>query len=72
MTGAQAMAYDLPNLSTAATSPAGEALREFKYPPNKRRREQAKGTPIALEDLAEEELVEDPAPAEAHQLDVRA
>jgi hypothetical protein len=71
------MADDLSNLSTAAISSVGEALREFKHPPDRRRRERAKGTPIALENLAEEEsieeLIEDPAATEeAHQLDVSA
>jgi len=67
------MADDLSNISTAAISPAGEALREFKHPPNKRQRERAKGTPIALENLAEEEPIEDPAAGEeAHRLDVSA
>jgi len=66
------MADDLSNLSTAAISPTGEALREFKHPPNKRQRERAKGTAIALESLAEEEPLEDAAAGEEHQLDVSA
>ena len=71
------MADDLSNLSTAAISPVGEALREFKYPPDKRRRERAKGNSIALENLAEEDSIEElieheSAEEEAHQLDVSA
>jgi hypothetical protein len=72
MTEARVMADDLSNLSTFAISPAGEALREFKHLPDKRRRERAKGTPIALESLAEEEPIEDQAAGEKHQLDVSA
>jgi hypothetical protein len=66
------MADDLSNISTAAISRADEALREFKHLPDKRRRERAKGTPIALECLAEEEPLEDQAAGEEHQLDVSA
>ena len=66
------MADDLSSLSTAAISPAGEALREFKHLPEKRRRERPKGTPIALENLAEEEPIEDASIEEERLLDVSA
>ena len=66
------MADDLSNISTIAISPAGESLREFKHLPDKRRRERAKGTPIALESSAEEDAIEDNAAKEEHQLDVSA
>jgi hypothetical protein len=60
------MADDLSSISTLAISSAGEALREFKHPPEKQR-QRAKGPSIALENLAEEESVED-----EHLLDVSA
>jgi hypothetical protein len=66
------MADDLSNISTVAISSAGEALREFKHLPDKRRRERPKGTPIALENLAEEELIEDDPAEEERLLDVSA
>ncbi len=66
------MADDLSNISTAAISSAGEALREFKHPPDKRQRQRSKGTQIALESPAEEELAEDSSAEEEHQLDVSA
>ncbi len=66
------MADDLSNISTMAISSAGDALREFKHFPDKRRREQAKGTPIALENLAEEEPIEDDPAEEKRLLDVSA
>lgn len=66
------MADDLPSLSTVAISRADEALREFKHLPDKRRRERPKGTPIALDGLAEEEPIEDQAAEDEHQLDVSA
>lgn len=66
------MADDLSSISTVAISPAGEALREFKHLPDKRRRERAKGTPIALESSAEDEPMETESAEEAHQLDVSA
>jgi hypothetical protein len=66
------MADDLSSISTVAISSAGEALREFKHPPEKRR-ERAKGPSIALENLAEEESVEDEtAEEEERLLDVSA
>jgi len=66
------MANDLSNISTVAISSAGEALREFKHLPNKRRREQPKGTPIALGNLAEDEPIEDDSAEEERLLDVSA
>jgi len=67
------MADDLStNISTVALSSAGEALREFKHLPEKRRRKQAKGPQIALETLAEEEPIEDDSAGEERLLDVSA
>jgi hypothetical protein len=66
------MADDLSNISTVAISSTGEALREFKHLPDKRRRERPKGTSVALENLAEEESIEDDPAEEKRILDVSA
>ena len=66
---------DLPDVSTVAMQPLGDALRELKPLPERRKgADQRRNRPETGEpDLpAEEMMAEDESPEEVHQLDVSA
>lgn len=66
---------DLTDVSTVAIEPVGDALRELKPLPERRKgRDRRKNPPETGEpDLpAEETMTEDESPEEVHQLDVNA